>query len=137
LVYRDSVVFNFDPDRFHQGIRSTVFKKAPAGFYYPTDPGFPGKSGTYKQWLYVAPRVGFAWDPKGDGRTSIRAGFGLSHDLPASERGIGVPQAAPWGQQVNINSPIGGFENPWLGVPGGNIFPVGTPTADATFSSYP
>jgi hypothetical protein len=25
----------------------------------------------------VAPRLGLAWDPKGDGRTSIRAGFGM------------------------------------------------------------
>ena len=81
-VIENGYVFTFDPERFRQNVRSTVFTNAPAGFLYPGDAGFVGKSGIRSQWLNFAPRAGIAWDPAGDGRTSIRSSYGLSYDYP-------------------------------------------------------
>jgi len=64
-------VENFDENRLYQGIKSTVFKNAPAGWYFPGDPGFPGDKGTRTRWPQFAPRLGLAWDVRGDGRTSF------------------------------------------------------------------
>ena len=33
-------------------------------------------------WKNLEPRVGFSWDPNGNGHTSIRGGFGLFDVLP-------------------------------------------------------
>ena len=116
-------VYNFDIDRFRQGIKSTVFKNAPAGFYYPGDPGFPGKSGINKQWLNFGPRLGLAWDVQGDGRTSVRAFYGLSYDYLPLQWRIGAGRAAPWVLQTTI-SPVGGLDDPWRGFAGGDPFPL-------------
>jgi hypothetical protein len=121
---QNSSVYNFDYDRFRQGIRSTVFKNAPAGFYYVGDPGFPGKSGVEKQWMNFTPRVGLAWDVNGDGRTSVRASYGLAYDFIPLQWRIDASHAPPWGNELSIPSPVGGLENPWLGIPGGNPFPT-------------
>jgi hypothetical protein len=29
----------------------------------------------------IGPRIGLAWDPRGDGRTAVRAGFGVAYDV--------------------------------------------------------
>jgi len=51
----------------------------PAGLVVPGDSGVPaGLTQTY--YKAFAPRLGIAWDPRGDGKTSIRAGWGLFYN---------------------------------------------------------
>src|SRR5437879_2659380 len=78
----NGAVYTFDWNRFAQGVRSTVFPKAPVGLLYAGDPGFVGKTGINNRFNEWAPRIGFAFDPKGDGKTSIRASIGIAYDFP-------------------------------------------------------
>jgi hypothetical protein len=123
-VLDDSRIYNWDYNRFKQGIKSTVFRNAPAGFYYPGDPGFPGKSGIHRDLKVFQPRLGLAWDVNGDGRTSVRASYGLAYAFLPLVLQIDTANSPPWGNSVRLTTPAGGFDNPWLGYPGGNPFPT-------------
>jgi len=116
-------ISNFDPARFAAGSKSTIYKNAPAGLAFPGDAAFPGKAAGNKDWMNLAPRIGIAWDPKGDGQFSVRAAYGLFYDLQSLNYYIGFAQGSPFGSQVTLNFPPS-FENPWSSYPGGNPFPV-------------
>jgi hypothetical protein len=77
------------------GVQSVKFPNAPLGFVVPGDPGAP------RGWYFpdrrdLAPRFGFAWDPMGDGRTSIRGGVGLFFDTLNGWMSDWATDEAPW-----------------------------------------
>jgi hypothetical protein len=119
---QNGYIYNFDLDRFNAGAHSTVFPLAPAGFVYPGDPEFVGgMSGMNKKWTNFAPRLGAAWDPNGDGRTTIRAGYSLGYDFVNGQYHLNTSVAPPWGAEVRLtNVPL---DNPFATFPGGNPFP--------------
>jgi carboxypeptidase family protein len=117
-------MFSFDYNRFKQGIKSTVFPNAPAGFYYPGDSGFPGKSGGYHDLKLFQPRLGLAWDVNGDGKMSVRASYGIAYTFIPTVLHIDTANSPPWGNALTLNAPSGGFANPWSDTVGGNPFPV-------------
>jgi hypothetical protein len=119
----EGAMYHFSNDRFTRGIKSSIYPTAPAGLIYPGDPGFPNGKPIYTKWALFAPRVGLAWDLNGDGRTSIRASYGTAYDFSGSVTLGGSSSAPPYGFSGTVQSPAGGFEDPWRDYPGGNPFP--------------
>jgi len=113
---------NYSEERRIARIRSKVFTKAPYGFYYVGDEGFPGKRGRNLNWFTFAPRFGFAMDVNGDGKMSIRGSGGIAYEKPNAQFHLWTSIAPPWGANVNLTDVQ--FDDPWANFPGGNPFPV-------------
>jgi len=132
----NNAVYNFDLTRFQQGVKSTVYKNAPAGLYYPGDTGFPTQAGQHPVWTNIGPRVGLSWDPTGSSRTSVRASYGRSFDFVNGQFHLNTSNAPPWGDEIRINNPPGGLDNPFLGATQPNIFPTPTASPDVVFTTF-
>jgi carboxypeptidase family protein/TonB-dependent receptor-like protein len=126
-----SWVSHFERDRFDQNIHSSVYPQAPAGLMFPGDAGYPDAGTTFGKKAQFAPRVGVVWTPNGDEQTSVRASWGVFYDTPHLFFNTRFANNPPWGAQITISNPPGGFADPYQGYPGGNPFPglnAGWPT---------
>ena len=113
---------------FHPGVQSVRFPTAPVGLVYPGDPGVP--RGTYAtDKNNFAPRLGAVWDVNGDGRTTVRAAWGVFYDTLAGQgdffqNGVLAPPFTPL-LQIDAPAPMT-LSNPLSGATGGAAdFPPG------------
>jgi outer membrane receptor protein involved in Fe transport len=64
---------------YRPGQQSIIYPLAPLGAVFPGDPGI-GPGVTPNRYDRLAPRIGFAYDPRGNGKMSIRAAYGIFSD---------------------------------------------------------
>ncbi len=84
---------------FTPGQQSTVNPNAPAGLLFPGDAGVADGIAPifYKDF---APRVGFAWDTRGNSETVVRAAYGIFYDPLLN--GVGMPFRAATSALPNV-----------------------------------
>jgi outer membrane receptor protein involved in Fe transport len=126
------------------GLQSSVFTNAPTGLVFPGDKGAPrGVNFPVKDnW---APRFGFAWDPRGDGKTSLRGGLGVFYDILKAEDNLQFNGQPPFfsGAFFGFNplppgqsSIVTNFSDPFAAVGIPNTFPSTPPPSNVDFSPY-
>jgi hypothetical protein len=114
---------HFDQNAFTQNVHSSVFVNAPAGLFFPGDPQYTADNGIAgNRWGKFAPRLGVVFDPRGDGRMTIRASYGLFTDRYHMFGLNFIGQQPPWGNNIVLTSV--NIANPWANYPGGNPFPI-------------
>ncbi len=121
--YNETLTFSLD--NFTRGVVSKVLPNAPAGMIYGGDAQLPKNLYSNNKLNNFSPRVGLVWDPHGDGRMSVRAGYGIFYDFPSfafDQFGF----SPPWGASLTVPSPPS-LVNPWASFPGGNPFPLAPP----------
>ncbi|HKV92893.1 MAG TPA: TonB-dependent receptor [Candidatus Angelobacter sp.] len=97
------------------GQQSTVFPGAPVGLVFPGDKGTPAGA-NFPDRNDFAPRVGFAWQPFKDSKTSVRGGFGVFYDVLKAEDNFQFNGQVPFASAAAFGFPdpsTGGSAGPF------------------------
>lgn len=149
---KNNVGGGFDMTSFNNNTVSTVFTNAPAGLRFYGDQGV-SRGFINKRLSNFSPRLGFALDPTGTGRQSIRAAYTLTFEAPELYYDSGFPSNAPYASSTsfapdnstNSTDAVKSFDSPFKKVAGGNPFPtpyppsstVAFPAANISTQVYP
>jgi hypothetical protein len=125
------------PTAFAAGVHSARYPNLPPGILLRGDPGVPDGLAP-ADWKLFDPRVGLAWDVTGDGKTSVRAGFGIYHDQPFGRMYNQMMSTLPFTQGAVITDPTVSAYDPYSASPfNGQIPPLQSPLPRNTVFPLP
>jgi hypothetical protein len=93
--------------------------------------GFP-RAGYNADLNNIAPQIGLAWSPGANGKTVIRAAYGIHYDQSSLATGEGLYFSAPY-YNLNVYYPIQGLYNLSLANPFPSNFPYPYPASATAF----